>query len=202
MWHFYCCPREIDKISCQTLDFLFFVSLLWAFFLFRWVIALGPHYSLSHHTLLSGKGTLICHSSVVWTRDQLPRWLIPHRRIIILVMAWGMSLIGNQGRQRCLMGQGTFPETTNHPSERPLHLRFLLPLFPLSMCYHNVFLLLFSSKFETLDFWMKSVSYQCCKNQKLLWSPFPKNCFCPWVRLRNDMAEPFSVQQSCDEQLQ
>lgn len=119
---------KLRKISCQPPDFplLSFPSL--CFLPFQAGHSFMSHSSLAHHTLLSGKGTLVCHSNVVLTRGHLPRSLIPQRRITILVMSWGMSLIGNQGRPRCWWVRALFQR---------LRIIQVNGLFTYTLCSHS-----------------------------------------------------------------
>lgn len=81
-----------------------------------------------------------------------------------------------------------------------LLLQNLLLFFPgttdLSCPENTLPALLFFCKVEPLELWVKSLW-----NQKLPGNLFTENCFCPRVRLRQEMTGPFQVKHSCFEQL-
>lgn len=179
MWHFVCCPRETEKCLASSQISLSSVSLLCSFPFQVGQILMPPLFSFSSHPALWERDSYLplkhCFNQgpVTQKRDPSQKNNKPCH-VSRNVIHWEL------GKTEILMGQGSFPEIKNHPSEWPLHLYFLLPLFPLFVCYYNGFILVFSSsKFETSDLWVKSICCQSCKNQKLLWSPFPENCFCP-----------------------
>lgn len=93
------------------------------------------------------------------------------------------------GEIEMLEGQSPFPEASSQVNG-------LFTCTPCSYSSHSQcalisgFVLLFSSKAETLGLRVKSISCQGCKNQKLLWGSFTENCFSSQSRLRHEIAGP------------